>query len=92
VGEGIQVRVVDRGPGVAPEERDLVFEPFYRGAAATGRPGSGLGLAIARAVVLAHGGRIRIDDAPGGGASVLIELPVGLPTEPAARIASDISE
>jgi two-component system, OmpR family, sensor histidine kinase KdpD len=81
LGPGIQVRVADAGPGVTEEERELVFEPFYRGSAATGRPGSGLGLAIARAVVLAHGGRIRLEDAPGGGAAVLIEVPVGGPSD-----------
>jgi len=80
-GPGIQVRVADAGPGVTEEERELVFEPFYRGSAATGRPGSGLGLAIARAVVLAHGGKIWLEGAPGGGTAVLIELPVGGPSE-----------
>jgi len=80
-GPGIQVRVADAGPGVTEEERELVFEPFYRGSAAAGRPGSGLGLAIARAVVLAHGGKIWLEGAPGGGTAVLIELPVGGPSE-----------
>jgi signal transduction histidine kinase len=75
---GIQVRVADRGPGIPEDERDLVFEPFFRGAARTG-PGSGLGLAIARAVVQAHGGRIGIEGAPGGGTAVVIELPEGAP-------------
>jgi two-component system sensor histidine kinase KdpD len=88
LGSGIQVRVADAGPGVARDERESVFEPFYRGSAATGRPGSGLGLAIARAVVLAHGGRIRLEDAPGGGAAVLIELPVGGPSD---RTAADLT-
>jgi signal transduction histidine kinase len=84
LGPGIQVRVADAGPGVNEQERESVFEPFYRGSASAGRPGSGLGLAIARAVVLAHGGRIRLEDAPGGGTAVLIELPVGGPSERAA--------
>jgi two-component system, OmpR family, sensor histidine kinase KdpD len=86
-GAGIQVRVADAGPGVTREERESVFEPFYRGTAAAGRPGSGLGLAIARAVVLAHGGKIRLEDAPGGGAAVVIELPVGGPSD---RVAADL--
>jgi two-component system, OmpR family, sensor histidine kinase KdpD len=88
LGPGIQVRVADAGPGVTHEERESVFEPFYRGSAASGRPGSGLGLAIARAVVLAHGGRIRLEDAPGGGAAVVIELPVGGPSGRAADLAA----
>jgi two-component system sensor histidine kinase KdpD len=80
---GIEVRVADRGPGIPPEDRDRVFEPFFRRDTATGRAGSGLGLAIARAVVQAHGGRIRIEGAPGGGTAVVIELPVGASAEAA---------
>jgi two-component system sensor histidine kinase KdpD len=76
----VQVRVSDQGPGVAPEDRERVFEAFYRGGAATG-VGSGLGLAIARAIVLGHGGRIWIEGAPGGGTAVVFELPVS-DTEP----------
>jgi two-component system, OmpR family, sensor histidine kinase KdpD len=87
-GPGIQVRVADAGPGVPEGERDQVFEPFFRGSASTGRPGSGLGLAIARAVVLAHGGKIWLEGAPGGGTAVLIELPVG---GPSGRAAADLA-
>jgi two-component system, OmpR family, sensor histidine kinase KdpD len=79
---GVQVRVTDQGPGVAPEDRERVFDAFVSGqggsiAAAGERAGSGLGLAIARAIVLAHGGRIWIEGSPSGGASVVFELPVG---------------
>ena len=72
----IQVRVVDRGPGIGEDERERVFEAFYRGDAAPERPGSGLGLAIARAIVVGHGGKIWIEGAPGGGTAVVFELPV----------------
>jgi two-component system sensor histidine kinase KdpD len=72
--DSVQVRVTDRGPGIAPDQRGRVFEAFYRGDAG-GRSGSGLGLAIARAIVLAHGGRIRVEGSPAGGASVVFELP-----------------
>jgi two-component system sensor histidine kinase KdpD len=78
--EGIQVRVADQGPGIPEDEREAVFEPFFRGRASAGT-GSGLGLAIARAVVQAHDGTIRVERAPGGGAAVVIELPVGAPSE-----------
>jgi two-component system sensor histidine kinase KdpD len=71
----VEIRIADSGPGIPPEERERVFEPFSRGDDARSRPGSGLGLAIARAVVVSHGGSIRIEDAPGGGAAILIELP-----------------
>jgi two-component system sensor histidine kinase KdpD len=73
--DGVQVRVVDQGPGVPLEDRERVFEPFYRADAGGGRGGSGLGLAIARAVVLAHGGRIRVEGGPSGGTAVVFELP-----------------
>ena len=75
-GGGVQVRVADEGPGVPTEERERVFEPFYRRDDG-GRAGSGLGLAIARAIVTAHGGRIWIEGTPLGGAAVVFELPSG---------------
>lgn len=73
---GVQVRVADRGPGIPAGDREKVFEAFVRGAAAN-ESGSGLGLAIARAIVEAHEGRIWIEEAPGGGAAVVFELPRG---------------
>jgi two-component system sensor histidine kinase KdpD len=72
----VQLRVTDRGPGIPVADRERVFEAFYRGDAAPERSGSGLGLAIARAIVVAHGGRIWIEGAPGGGTAVVFELPV----------------
>jgi two-component system, OmpR family, sensor histidine kinase KdpD len=72
----VQVRVTDQGPGISPEDRERVFEEFYRHDAGEGRGGTGLGLAIARAVVLAHGGSISVTTAPGGGTAVTFELPI----------------
>jgi two-component system sensor histidine kinase KdpD len=72
----MQVRIADQGPGIPSEERERVFDAFYRGDATNGRSGSGLGLAIARAIVLAHGGRIWVEGAPSGGAAVVFELPM----------------
>jgi len=60
-GDGLVVDVCDEGPGIAPEERDRVFERFTRGERATGG-GTGLGLAIARWVVTLHGGTIAVVD------------------------------
>ena len=68
----VQVRVTDQGPGIREDDRDRVFETFYRGPEGGG---SGLGLSIARAIVRAHGGRIWVDGAPTGGASLVFELP-----------------
>jgi two-component system sensor histidine kinase MprB len=59
--------VSDRGPGIPPHERNLVFERFYRSAAARAMPGSGLGLAIVKQVVLRHGGALRVEDTVRGG-------------------------
>jgi two-component system sensor histidine kinase KdpD len=71
----VRVRVADQGPGIPTEDRERVFEAFYRRDAGDGRGGSGLGLAIARAIVLGHGGRIWIEGAPSGGTAVVFELP-----------------
>jgi len=67
------LEVSDTGPGVKPEDRDKIFEPFFTGKTR----GTGLGLAIAKRVVELHGGTIRVDDAPGGGALFRIEIPHG---------------
>ena len=74
----VQVRVADQGPGIGPEDRERVFEPFTQLDAARpdARGGSGLGLAISRAIVLAHGGRIWIEGAPGGGTAVVFQIPM----------------
>jgi two-component system sensor histidine kinase MprB len=59
--------VSDQGPGIAPEERGLVFERFYRSTSARAMAGSGLGLAIVKQVVVKHGGMIRIGETVPGG-------------------------
>jgi two-component system sensor histidine kinase MprB len=67
--------VRDHGPGVPPEEREHIFDRFYRAAGARTLPGSGLGLAIVRQVTEAHGGSIDVETAPGGGAVFTLRLP-----------------
>src|SRR6185312_6027176 len=63
-GQMVALRVKDAGPGIAPEERERVFEPFYRGdKARTPGSGFGLGLTLARRVAEAHGGHITVDGA-----------------------------
>ena len=85
-GRTVALRVEDRGPGIAREERERVFEPFYRGPAAERNraPGSGLGLSLVRHVVRAHGGSVRAEAREGGGAALVVELPVARAEEPAA--------
>ena len=67
-GTTVEVEVADTGEGVAPEERDRVFEPFFRGGEGHSRTGegTGLGLAICRAIVEAHGGKIWLADSASG--------------------------
>jgi signal transduction histidine kinase len=82
-GGELRFRVADSGPGVAPADRDRIFERFARGADARPRSeGAGLGLAITRAIAVAHGGRVLLDSVPGRGAAFTVALPHD-PEEPA---------
>jgi two-component system sensor histidine kinase MtrB len=72
------LEVDDEGPGVRPEERQSIFNPFVRGRPARARgdgDGTGLGLAIVAQHVAAHGGRVRVSDRPGGGSRFRVEVP-----------------
>jgi two-component system phosphate regulon sensor histidine kinase PhoR len=72
-----RIMVTDNGPGIAPEERERVFERFYRGDRSRQGGGTGLGLAIAKHIVLAHGGRIWAEEPPARtGACVCFTLPL----------------
>jgi len=71
----IEIDVADRGPGVDPHEHERVFEKFYRAREGEGG-GVGLGLTICRGIVSAHGGRIWVEDRPGGGAVFRFTLPL----------------
>ncbi|MGH2542383.1 MAG: sensor histidine kinase, partial [Ardenticatenaceae bacterium] len=70
--------VSDAGQGVPPDERERIFEPFYRMKkdSESGLSGSGLGLAIAKSLVELHRGRIWVEDSPAGGASFTFSLPI----------------
>ncbi|MRW93692.1 HAMP domain-containing protein [Duganella sp. FT80W] len=69
------IRVLDRGPGVAPSDLETIFQPFFRSSNA-GTEGHGLGLAIAQHVIEAHGGSIKATNRAGGGLCVEMILPV----------------
>jgi two-component system sensor histidine kinase KdpD len=96
VGDRIDLRVIDQGPGIPQSERDRVFQPFQRlgdsGRVSTN--GVGLGLAVARGFVEAMGGELLLEDTPGGGTTMILSLRRAdvpspsehpLPTGPAAR-------
>jgi two-component system sensor histidine kinase MprB len=69
-----EVSVRDHGPGITPADLPHVFDRFYRGGDARGRPGSGLGLAIVRQVAEAHGGSVAAEPASGGGTCLRLQL------------------
>jgi two-component system sensor histidine kinase KdpD len=75
VGGAVEVEVADRGPGVAKEDTERVFDKFYRAREREGG-GVGLGLTICRGIILAHGGRIWVSPRAGGGASFCFTLPI----------------
>ncbi|WOI61422.1 ATP-binding protein [Streptomyces fradiae] len=91
IGDRVELRVIDRGPGIPDEAKDAVFEPFQRyGDAPPRGAGIGLGLAVARGFVEAMGGTVTAEDTPGGGLTMVVALPVapdqqpGRPGRPAA--------
>src|SRR5262249_52346710 len=71
----VEFAIADRGPGVARKDVERVFEKFYRAREGEGG-GVGLGLTICRGVVNAHGGRMWVDERPGGGAVFRFTLPL----------------
>lgn len=75
-GESARVVVRDHGSGIAPGDRERIFEKFTRGRVGPAR-GAGLGLYLAREILVAHGGTIRVVDVSGAGAAVAFTLPLG---------------
>lgn len=80
----VDLRVVDHGPGIRPDDRDRVFQPFQRLGDTDNRTGVGLGLAVSRGFTEAVGGELDLEDTPGGGCTLVIRLPV--PDEPTPTI------
>jgi len=78
-GDWVRITLDDEGPGLPPGREQAIFEMFERGRRESATPGVGLGLAICRAIVEAHGGRIRAENRPAGGARFIVELPRGEP-------------
>jgi two-component system sensor histidine kinase MprB len=85
--QGTQLTVRDHGPGISGEDLAHIFDRFYRGAEARGRPGSGLGLAIVRQVAAQQGGTVAAETAPGGGALMRLRLPYAEPIDSGDELA-----
>jgi signal transduction histidine kinase len=73
--DGAAVTVRDTGPGITDDDKDRIFEPFYRAMAQRSTPGTGLGLPIARLIAEAHGGRIELYTTAGKGSAFRVLLP-----------------
>jgi signal transduction histidine kinase len=73
----LRIRVIDHGPGIAKELREMVFEPFYRveGSRNRNSGGVGIGMTIAREAARRMGAELRLEDTPGGGLTAVLELP-----------------
>lgn len=73
--DGLRFAVQDSGPGIAPEDVERIFQPFWQ-VSRTARLGTGLGLGIARGIVEQHGGRMHVDSRPGAGSTFWFTLPL----------------
>jgi two-component system sensor histidine kinase KdpD len=81
IGETVQLRVVDRGPGVDDADKDRIFAAFQRAGDAPQGDGLGRGRAVARGLMTVMGGTLVPEDTPGGGLTMVLELPVAQPQE-----------
>jgi two-component system, OmpR family, sensor histidine kinase KdpD len=86
VGDDVELRIVDHGPGVPDGEHELIFEEFHRAGTRTEGAGTGLGLSIVRALVDAHDGSVACEDTPGGGATFVVRFPTSDSREPSRSI------
>ena len=79
-GQRAEVHVIDEGPGLPPADRERAFDRFWRASSRRSRfGGSGLGLAIVQKLVVADGGDVRLDEAPGGGIDAVVRYPAAPP-------------
>ena len=79
-GEDLCLRVLDQGPGIPPEDRERIFQPFEKtadGEMSRAERGIGIGLSVAREVALLHRAELRVDDRPGGGSAFFLRIPLG---------------
>ncbi len=89
IGDTVQLRVVDRGPGVDDADKERIFAAFQRVGDTPQGDGLGLGLAVARGLMTVMGGSLVPEDTPGGGLTMVIELPLSSDLQPAQRRTRD---
>ncbi|MBN9176796.1 MAG: sensor histidine kinase KdpD [Microbacterium sp.] len=90
LGERAQIRIIDHGPGLPPERRNDAFSPFQRLGDTDNTTGLGLGLALSRGFTEGMGGTLTPEDTPGGGLTMVIELPVSEPVDGADAAAASL--
>ena len=66
----VAIAVADNGPGIAPDQREKIFVPFFT----TRRQGTGIGLTLVRQIAIAHGATVDVSTTPGGGATVTLRF------------------
>jgi len=83
----VEIRVADRGPGIPAEEREYIFDPFFRGRGPLQEQihGTGLGLNLVKKIIEAHGGTITVQNRPDHGAEFIVRIPSAATTQPAAN-------
>jgi two-component system, OmpR family, sensor histidine kinase KdpD len=86
LGERVEVRVVDRGPGVPDSAKETIFRPFQRLGDAPAGSGVGLGLAVAQGFTAAIGGTLTAEDTPGGGLTMVLSLPAEVPAPATTQV------
>jgi two-component system sensor histidine kinase KdpD len=89
LGDRVEIRVIDRGPGLPAQDRELVFAPFQRLGDTDNDSGIGLGLAISRGLTEAMGGTLTPEDTPGGGLTMVVTLPSATDDQPSGRGAAE---
>lgn len=82
----VTIRVSDEGTGIAPDEIDMIFEPFYRANDTRGIAGHGIGLSLVKKIVDLHNGRISVESALSKGTTMIVELPTSDPSAPDAEV------
>ena len=91
----MEIRVADRGPGVSADEREFIFDPFFRGRRAQEDQihGTGLGLNLVKKIVEAHEGSVTVHNREDGGAEFVVRIPVAssLPAKEPAVDSSTIA-